>query len=603
MEDVSRDSTSQYSGAGVNMDPGSYNGDYSQYVQIKREPGVDDDKMDPSIFIKEARPPTKEARLPTKEVTPTIKETKPHIKEEVRCHTKEETLDGIKEETDTLVKEETCCQTKQEEYATIQDTINRVKQEVTIKLKTIKLTVDQRGLKRVGDPLPTSAKKRPRTEGDVQEKGVKRSGGPLQDIAKKRPRVEDEVQQRDAKRERAPAEEDRMAVQSIDDEISTLEVDIKNNAIAYQECRKIMGMGVVSIKASEQVDRMSELMAKLKSMKISRREAIKKRDTHIASLFMGEEKAMVLEEVREKRAKRRRLYPRDKEVFTEDQEAAIAFEKKVSDKPIVRSNSANCPGKCLNIVDDIRECVQVCKDCGHIYEDIRNDNENPLCSAPKFGEQIDMPKRRSGGYKPPTHFAEIVGHFQGNRSSLTPTDIIDKIKWYCKRYYYKDHEITPQVARFFLRRMQQEENNRHANAKHKDPKDKLRRFTDYYKHAPEISYRLSGIPPPYMTPMQEDRVMSLFPYVIAAYKMCPRYKTRLEKKREEPKERPNGKPEKTPNNPNYLFVFYKLCQLLTYDEFLPYIPLPKNTDNIDDNDEHAWSYICKKYNWQYIPTR
>jgi len=345
-------------------------------------------------------------------------------------------------------------------------------------------------------------------------------------------------------------------------------------------------MGVVSVKAAEQTARMTELMKRLRDMKVDRREAIRKREAHLVSLMDGDEGAAVLEEVREKRAKRKRLYPRDKEVFTEEEEAMMSYEDRMSQRVVVRANSANCPGKCMRIGDDPQKGIQVCEDCGYVYGDIRCDPANPACSAPKFGEQIDMPKRRSGGYKPPTHFAEIVGHFQGNRSSLTPMDIIDKIKWYCKRYYYKDHEITPQVARMFLRRMQQEENNRYANSNHNDPQNKLRRFTDYYKHAPEISYRLSGIPPPYMTPMQEDRVMSLFPYVIAAYKMCPRYKTRLEKKREEPKERPNGKPEKTPNNPNYSLVFYKLCQLLGYDEFLPYIPLPKNTDNIDDNDEH-----------------
>lgn len=449
--------------------------------------------------------------------------------------------------------------------------------------------------------LRSTEAKRARLAGDDDDDVSPPAGAKLS-VAKAKT---DEGPKRGAKgkREREPGEDERLLIQSMDADIAALETDIRDNAKEYQECRRIMSMGVVSIKAAEQTARMTALMDKLKSMKAARRDVMRKREQHLTALSNGDERASVLEEVREKRAKRRRLYPRDREVFTEDQEADIVLSDRIAKRVVYRSNSANCPGRCLNIVDDTKECVQVCKDCGHVYGDIRCDVENPLCTAPKFGEQIDMPRRRSGGYKPPTHFAEIVGHFQGNRSSLTPADIIDKIKWYCKRYHYKDHEITPKVARFFLRRMQQEENNRHANEKHSNRNDKLRRFTDYYKHAPEISYRLSGIPPPYMTPMQEDRVMSLFPYVIAAYKTCPRYKKRLEKKREEPKERPNGKPEKTPNNPNYLLVFYKLCQLLGYNEFLPYIPLPKNTDNIDDNDEHAWKYICGKYNWQYIETR
>lgn len=160
---------------------------------------------------------------------------------------------------------------------------------------------------------------------------------------------------------------------------------------------------------------------------------------------------------------------------------------------------------------------------------------------------------------------------------------------------YEPREITPSVVRFFLRRMQQEENNRHANAVSKNPNDRLRRFTDFYRSAPEMAYRLSGIPPPYMSPMQEDRVTALFPLVIAAYRTSPRYLKRMQNR--------DDCIKKFPNNPNYSLVFYKLCQLLGFDEFLPFISLPKSTDNVDENDTMAWMHICKVNGWQYIPTR
>jgi hypothetical protein len=151
------------------------------------------------------------------------------------------------------------------------------------------------------------------------------------------------------------------------------------------------------------------------------------------------------------------------------------------------------------------------------------------------------------------------------------------------------------VARFFLRRMQQEENLRHSHAKLTNRKDKLKRFTDYYKHVPEISFRLSGVPPPYMTPMQEEKVKYLFPLVIAAYKTSPRYKKHLG-----PRE---NRIKQVPNNPNNHWVFYKLCQKLGYNEFLPYIPLSKNSDNIDENDDLAWKHICNVFGWEYMPTK
>jgi hypothetical protein len=209
----------------------------------------------------------------------------------------------------------------------------------------------------------------------------------------------------------------------------------------------------------------------------------------------------------------------------------------------------------------------------------------------KFGEPTNT-RRRTGGYKPPTHFSEIVGRFQGARNSSTaPEDVVERIKKYCKRY--KSNQIDPSVVRFFLKRMQQEEYNRYINSK--DPNNRLRRFTDYYKHAPEIASNLSGIPPPYMTPMQEEKILSIFPLVVAGYVNTPRYKQRLANRA--------GRKKPHPNNANYHYVFYKIAQMLGYDEFLPYIPLPKSVENIDENDELNWKYICEQYGWQYIPTR
>jgi hypothetical protein len=244
----------------------------------------------------------------------------------------------------------------------------------------------------------------------------------------------------------------------------------------------------------------------------------------------------------------------------------------------------------------------------------------------KFGEKVDPPRRRSGGYKAPNHFAETVGYFQGVRNYNASPDILEKLKEYTKRYRYEPKDVTPQVLRFFLRRMQQNENNRHANAISKNgEKDRLIRYTDFYRSAPEMSYRISGIPPPYMSPMQEDRVLALFPKIIAAYKTSPRYLRRLHQRslciaKTSNHQRslshcdddvrysrkihaPSNCVKKYPNNPNYLFAFYKICQLLGYDEFLPYIALPKGTDNIDDNDMEAWKHICNVNGWPYIPTR
>ena len=329
----------------------------------------------------------------------------------------------------------------------------------------------------------------------------------------------------------------------LDLEIKRLEAEIRSNANKYEECRNYLKMGITSIDAVDTTKTMETYMAKLKLLKQER------------------EEVKTMEEPQAKRAR------------------AAA----------VRSNQDNCPGKCMNMRADPEGCFNTCEDCGTIYDDMSFCSETSYMA--KYGEPSNT-RRRAGGYKPPTHFSEIVGRFQGSRNNSTaPEDVVERIKKYCARY--KSTEVNPSVVRFFLKRMQQEENNRFKNSK--DPNNRLRRYTDYYKHAPEIASTLSGVPPPYMTPMQEEKILSIFPLVVAGYVNTPRYKQRLANRA--------GRKKPHPNNPNYHYVFYKIAQMLGYDEFLPYIPLPKSTDNIDENDELNWKYICEQYGWQYIPTR
>jgi hypothetical protein len=397
------------------------------------------------------------------------------------------------------------------------------------------------------------------------------------------------------KRQREIGDEEQKEIDKLGAEIDRIEKEIKDNASLYEECRHVLSLGVTSLVAVEQTKKMDDLMQELKRLKEERQKAINEKDAHLVMYIQGNEKAVVTEAVRDERAKRAKYHPLSKEKRTEAAEVEHRMDSIRKEKEKHRANSANCPSNCKNLVEDRASCVLLCPDCGYVYEDRRCDSENPLCTMGKFGEYADVPRRRSGGYKPPNHFAEIVGHFQGTRVSTAPPEIIERVKDFCFRYKYEPREITPAVVRFFLRRMQQEENNRHANALAKDPKDRLRRFTDFYRSAPEMAYRLSGIPPPYMSPMQEDRVTALFPLVIAAYKTSPRYLRRMQNRTDCIK--------KFPNNPNYSLVFYKECQLLGYDEFLQFIPLPKSTDNILDNDTMAWKHICEVNGWQYIPTR
>ena len=192
-----------------------------------------------------------------------------------------------------------------------------------------------------------------------------------------------------------------------------------------------------------------------------------------------------------------------------------------------------------------------------------------------------------------------------------PQFIIDKVKKLCDDFRIPHAKCTPRVVRKFLRMMHSEQmdmikarthtkartalDSIREYAKSSSKTEKTTRYTDYYKQCPEISKQISGVSPPIITPMQEERISNMFSEAIIAYKTSPRYIYRTQHR--------EGRKKTTPNNQACHYLLYKICQLLGYTEFLVYIPLPKSNDNIDDNDNNGWRHICQVNNWQYIPTR
>lgn len=381
---------------------------------------------------------------------------------------------------------------------------------------------------------------------------------------------------------------------AIDEEIHALESQIVSNAKEFESVRADMLLGIVSYEGIQAQDRSHRIMERLEDLRKDRTAALARVDKYIFENLSD--------------AERRRQ--------------GEAEEKKRADR---RANGY-CEGGCTELINDRHRAVDYCTVCGAVY-DHRVDNTPEFFAYEDVHPGESVPRRRGGGYKPPNHFAEIIAQFQGKRRSAAPQDVVDMVGEYCRRYDIPRHKITPKVVRMFLKQRQQEEaavlkfskkrptrlaevlksalpptqqSEQAPQAKKRksddDPESHPpRKYTDYYKHTPEIAWRLSGIPPPYLTPMQEDRVVALFPMVVDAYKTSPRYLTRKANRTNRIKE--------NPNNLNYLYVFYKECQLLGYDEFLPYIPLPKSVANIDDCDSRGWKHICEVYGWAYTPTR
>jgi len=345
------------------------------------------------------------------------------------------------------------------------------------------------------------------------------------------------------------APEERM--RQLEDQIATTETEIKEQAAQFQSARLAMLTGIVSHEGITAKELTESLMTKLAESKRKYGEALHERDTVILSQ---------------------------------------ALQSKNIDGALTEGDGKCCEGGCkpedMVTMTAKDMAVDVCTKCKCTFAH----SIQPFNFQPQ-----DLEVVRVGGYRPPNHFAEIVAQFQGKRRATAPQAVVDKIGDMCRRYHIEKHQITPSICRRFLKQLQYEQSQWRKVDKKSVP-DNAKRFTDYYKNTPEIAYRLSGIPPPFLTPMQENRVIAMFSLVVRGYKTTPRYLARK-------MDRKNRKTRDEPNNMNYMYVFYKILQLLGYEEFLPYIPLPKSYSNIDDNDENSWKHICALYGWAYTPSR
>jgi len=353
---------------------------------------------------------------------------------------------------------------------------------------------------------------------------------------------------------------------AVNAKIASIEHDIIEQRQNHERVRNHMLLGIITRAGINANDSLQQLEDQLKELQIRRQNLVSEMD------------GILLERARLDRKQQQPL------------------------QDIAPSDSGMCIGGCNpdNIVSNV-DGVDVCLMCHKTYlidcssKGLSFDNYHP-------GDTLV----RVGGYKPPNHHAEMVAQFQGKRRAKAPESIVKQIGGICDKFHIPRHKISPALVRSILKQLQQDQTVRYKFSRKAAPAQ-VKKITDYYKYAAEISGILSGIPPPWMTSMQEDLLAALFLQVIHGYKSSPRYKARKKRKLQLISEKPDlfkkRKIRTEPNNMNFNYTFYKMCEMVGYVEFLQYIPLPKSVENLDDNDENGWKHICKLNGWSYTPTR
>jgi hypothetical protein len=235
----------------------------------------------------------------------------------------------------------------------------------------------------------------------------------------------------------------------------------------------------------------------------------------------------------------------------------------------VENYCATCGGEKMQ---DPGDAVTFCKNCGKI-EKILVDSDKPSYKDPPKEIQYYA-------YKPINHFNELLSQFQGKESTEIPHEVYEDIKSELRKekIYITADEISK------LDNIEDASAALEAAKRYLTPK-KLRailkkcNMTRYYEHNAHIIYRLTGIPPPCMSRENEERLRSMFKEILPPWmKYCPPWRSNL---------------------PSYAYVIYKLCELLSLDEFLPYFNLLKSREKLCQHDE-IWKKICNELGWEFI---
>ena len=208
---------------------------------------------------------------------------------------------------------------------------------------------------------------------------------------------------------------------------------------------------------------------------------------------------------------------------------------------------------------------EFCQNCGQTRQLVANE---ALMICPKCGSErptileSDKPSYRDPphenmyfAYKRINHFIEYLSHCQAKETTKIPQEIFDIILIeFNKEGGTNLAELTKdKVKKYF-----QKYNHLGSTSK-------------YYENINQIICQLNGIKPFTFKPEGEEQMRYMFMKIQEPFeKHCPPGRT---------------------NFLSYTFVTYKFCQLLGYDEYLPYFNLLKSKDKLRQQDK-IWKNIC-----------
>lgn len=228
------------------------------------------------------------------------------------------------------------------------------------------------------------------------------------------------------------------------------------------------------------------------------------------------------------------------------------------ERRLLAGAEATCPECQVPLVRVHAEACLVCPQCAHSESFL----ENSWRTVP-FGTEINTSRST---YQRINHFNEWLTRLQAKERTVVPDDVVNVVARECRKRRMLKSQVTWKRVRKFLSSL-------------KGP------YSKYYEFAAQIAYRISDVPPLYMTNEQEERLRVRFRKAQVPFDEMPRSI--------------KGKYRK--NFFSYSFFLRKACELEGYDEFLPLLPLLKSPGKINHHNR-MWQFMCERLGWQYIAT-
>ena len=204
----------------------------------------------------------------------------------------------------------------------------------------------------------------------------------------------------------------------------------------------------------------------------------------------------------------------------------------------------------------VLESCMICPQCGtsDTYFDTGLNNLS-------YEQEINSEGNVTFAYKRINHFSEWMAQFQAKESIDIPVELLESLRAeFHKVKVKKVSDITKTKVKQYLKKL---------------------KYNKYYEHVTHITNLLTGIKPPSITTIQEEKLRNMF--------------------RDIQKPFDQHKPPGRSNFLSYSYCLYKFCELLGYDDLLCNFPLLKSREKLHQQDV-IWQKICNSIGWEYIST-